>query len=233
MAVLLDEPVSVDRLPGFHDGLVSVQDGAAQLAAQQLKLAAGQRVLDACAAPGGKTGHILELAPDLEQLVAIDSDPRRLKKIRDNLVRLQLEAQLIAADAGVPQRWWDGKPFDRILLDAPCSASGVVRRHPDIKLLRRCDDLEVLSRQQQCLLEALWPLLAPGGILLYVTCSVFRMENTDVVQAFMARHSDAAEMPMVAEWGIAQPAGRQILPGEQAMDGFYFARLTKLSATHQ
>jgi len=232
-AVVLDEPVSVDRLPGFHGGLVSVQDGAAQLAARELQPAAGQRVLDACAAPGGKTGHILELAPELQELVAIDSDPRRLGKIRDTLSRLQLEAKLIAADAGDPQRWWNGKPFDRILLDAPCSASGVVRRHPDIKLLRRFEDLEALSRQQQRLLEALWPLLAPGGILLYVTCSVFRKENTEAVQAFMSRHADAREMPLAPEWGIAQPAGRQILPGEQGMDGFYFARLTKISATHQ
>jgi len=232
-AVVLDEPVGVDRLPGFRDGLVSVQDGAAQLAAPLLKLAVGQRVLDACAAPGGKTGHILELAPELELLVAIDSDTRRLAKIRDNLARLQLEAQLIAADAGDTQRWWDQRPFDRILLDAPCSASGVVRRHPDIKLLRRSDDVATLSRQQQRLLDALWPLLAPGGILLYVTCSVFRTENTEVVQAFMSRHADAEEIPLAAPWGIAQPVGRQLLPGEQGMDGFYFARLTKISATHQ
>jgi 16S rRNA (cytosine967-C5)-methyltransferase len=231
-AILLDEPVSVDRLPGFHDGLVSVQDGAAQLAAEQLGLAAGQRVLDACAAPGGKTGHILEIAPELRGLLAIDSDPRRLEKIRDNLARLQLEAQLIAADARDPQHWWDGKHFDRILLDAPCSASGVVRRHPDIKLLRRPEDLETLSRQQQRLLEALWPLLVPGGILLYVTCSVFRRENAEAVQAFLSRHTDAKEMPLAVQWGIEQPAGRQILPGEQGMDGFYFARLTKVSASH-
>ena len=232
-AVLLDEPISVDRLPGFRAGLASVQDGAAQLAAAQMQLAAGQRVLDACAAPGGKTGHILELAPELEALVAIDSDSRRLEKIRDNLARLQLEAQLIAADAGDTRHWWDGRPFDRILLDAPCSASGVVRRHPDIKLLRRCEDAKTLARQQGQLLDALWPLLAPGGILLYVTCSVFRTENTEVVEAFKSRHADVEEVPLVAQWGIAQAAGRQILPGEQGMDGFYFARLTKISATHQ
>jgi 16S rRNA (cytosine967-C5)-methyltransferase len=198
-----------------------------------MQLAAGQRVLDACAAPGGKTGHILELAPELEALVAIDSDSRRLEKIRDNLARLQLEAQLIAADAGDTRHWWDGRPFDRILLDAPCSASGVVRRHPDIKLLRRCEDAKTLARQQGQLLDALWPLLAPGGILLYVTCSVFRTENTEVVEAFKSRHADVEEVPLVAQWGIAQAAGRQILPGEQGMDGFYFARLTKISATHQ
>ncbi len=231
-AVLLDAPVSVDQLPGFRAGLVSVQDGAAQLAAAQMQLAAGQRVLDACAAPGGKTGHILELAPKLDALVAIDSDTRRIEKIRDNLARLQLEAQLIAADAGDTRYWWDGRPFDRILLDAPCSASGVVRRHPDIKLLRRCEDVKTLARQQGRLLDALWPLLAPGGILLYVTCSVFRAENTEVVQAFKSRHADVQEVPLAAQWGIAQAAGRQILPGDQGMDGFYFARLTKISATH-
>ena len=232
-AVLLDEPVGVDRLPGFCDGLVSVQDGAAQLAAPQLELAAGQRVLDACAAPGGKTGHILEIAPQLEELVAIDSAPRRVEKIRDNLSRLQLKATLVTADAADTEHWWNGRPFDRILLDAPCSASGVVRRHPDIKLLRRYDDLPELSQQQQRLLEALWPLLAPGGILLYVTCSVFCEENTLAVQAFMNRHADVSELPLAVDWGIAQPVGRQILPGEQGMDGFYFARLTKVSAIHR
>ncbi len=233
MAVRLDEPVGVDRLPGFQAGLVSVQDGAAQLAALNLGLAAGQRVLDACAAPGGKTCHIAELAPRLDALLAVDSDARRLEKIRDNLARLRLEARLIAADAGTPQQWWDGTPFDRILLDAPCSASGVVRRHPDIKLLRRPEDLETLSRQQQRLLEALWPLLAPGGILLYVTCSVFRKENAEGLQAFIARQADAREVPLAVEWGIAQPVGRQILPGEQGMDGFYFAPLTKVPTTPQ
>jgi len=232
-AVLLEEPVGVDRLPGFSDGLVSVQDGAAQLAAPQLDLKPGQRVLDACAAPGGKTGHILEIAPGLQELVAIDSDPRRVEKIRDNLSRLRLEATLVAADAADTPHWWDGRFFDRILLDAPCSASGVVRRHPDIKLLRRAGDLQALARQQQHLLEALWPLLAPGGILLYVTCSVFRKENTGAVQAFLSRHTDAGELPLAGDWGTAQLVGRQILPGEQGMDGFYFARLTKVSATHR
>ena len=232
-AVCLGEAVSVDRLPGFQAGLVSVQDAAAQLAAPNLELAAGQRVLDACAAPGGKTCHIAELAPGLSALLAIDSDAGRLEKIRDNLARLHLEARLIAADAGAPQAWWDGTPFDRILLDAPCSASGVVRRHPDIKLLRRPEDPETLSHQQQRLLHALWPLLAPGGILLYVTCSVFRKENVEAIQAFIARQTDAREVPLAVEWGIAQPVGRQILPGEQGMDGFYFARLTKVPTTSQ
>jgi len=227
-AIRLDDPVAVDRLPGFSRGLVSVQDGAAQLSASLLKLECGHRVLDACAAPGGKTGHILESEPDLGGLIAIDSNEKRLLKVRENLQRLQLDTELLAADAGDPESWWDGEAFDRILLDAPCSASGVVRRHPDIKLLRQAADLPTLSQQQQRLLNALWPLLASGGILLYVTCSVFKQENSDALRAFLARQHDAAELPLRVQWGKALPVGRQLLPGEQGMDGFYFARLTKV-----
>ena len=226
-AIRLVEPVGVDSLPGFRQGRVSVQDGAAQLCASLLDLRPGQRVLDACAAPGGKTGHILEVAPQLEHLLAIDVKQRRLQKIRENLQRLQLDASMLAVDAGDPQSWWDGKPFDRILLDAPCSASGVVRRHPDIKLLRRSADVHSLAQQQQRLLAALWPLLAPGGMLLYVSCSVFVEENSDNLQAFLDQHADASELPLQAEWGKVQPVGRQLLPGEHDMDGFYFACLTK------
>jgi 16S rRNA (cytosine967-C5)-methyltransferase len=226
-AIRLEQPVGVDSLPGFREGRVSVQDAAAQLCASLLDLQAGQRVLDACAAPGGKTGHILELAPQLESLLAIDVDETRLQKVRENLQRLHLDAGLLAADAGEPQAWWDGKPFDRILLDAPCSASGVVRRHPDIKLLRRPADVRSLSQQQQRLLEALWPLLASGGMLLYASCSVFRQENSDNLQVFLDQHSDASELPLQAEWGKVLPVGRQLLPGEHDMDGFYFACLTK------
>ena len=226
-AIQLQQPVAVDKLPGFSDGLVSVQDGAAQLAAPLLKLGSGQRVLDACAAPGGKTGHIFESVPNLGALMAIDSDERRLTKVARNLQRLQFNADLIAADAGDPGSWWDGEPFDRILLDAPCSASGVVRRHPDIKLLRQLRDLQTLSQQQQRLLNALWPLLASGGILLYVTCSVFKQENSDVLQLFLDGHHDATEIPLRPHWGKALPVGRQLLPGEHGMDGFYFARLSK------
>ena len=226
-AIRLQQPVAVDSLPGFREGRVSVQDGAAQLCASLLDLQAGQRVLDACAAPGGKTGHILESAPQLECLLAIDVDETRLQKVRENLQRLHLDAGLLAGDAGDPQSWWDGKPFDRILLDAPCSASGVVRRHPDIKLLRRPADLRSLSQQQQRLLDALWPLLASGGMLLYVSCSVFRQENSDNLRVFLDRHADASELPLQAEWGKVLPVGRQLLPGEHEMDGFYFACLTK------
>ena len=226
-AIVLLKPVAVDSLPGFRSGAVSVQDAAAQLSASLLMLQDGQRVLDACAAPGGKTGHILEYPARLAEVVAIDKDAGRLDKITDNLRRLQLGATCLAADAGAPPSWWDGRLFDRILLDAPCSASGVVRRHPDIKLLRRADDLQALSEQQNHLLDALWPLLGSGGILLYVTCSVFKLENSDVVQAFLGRHRDARELPLDAEWGRRQTIGRQLLPGEHGMDGFYFARLIK------
>jgi 16S rRNA (cytosine967-C5)-methyltransferase len=231
-AVLLETAVSVDRLPGFESGVVSVQDAAAQLVAEELAPQAGQRILDACAAPGGKTGHILELAPELE-LYAVDSDARRSALIRDNLHRLGMRAKLVVGDAAAPQNWWDGRQFDRILLDAPCSASGVVRRHPDIKLLRRAPDVQALAAKQQQLLAALWPLLAPGGILLYVTCSVFKAENAVGVQAFVARCADSREAPMKMRWGIAQSVGRQILPGQMEMDGFYLARLTKLPAVFE
>jgi len=226
-AIRLEEPVAVDSLPGFSRGLVSVQDGAAQLAAPLMRLESGQRVLDACAAPGGKTGHMFESVSDLGALIAIDSDERRLTKVAENLQRLQFKAELLAADAGDPGSWWNGEPFDRILLDAPCSASGVVRRHPDIKLLRQPGDLQTLSHQQQRLLNALWPLLASGGILLYVTCSVFKQENSDGLRLFLDEHHDAAELPLRIQWGKALPVGRQLLPGEQGMDGFYFARLIK------
>ena len=227
-AIELAKPVPVDRLCGFRQGAASVQDGAAQMTAPLLLLHDGQRVLDACAAPGGKTGHILESGARLEEVVALDNDAGRLEKVADNLQRLQLVASLVAADAAEPAGWWDGRAFDRILLDAPCSASGVVRRHPDIKILRRADDLADLGRQQQRLLDALWPLLATGGILLYVTCSVFRRENADVVHNFLAGHADARELPLDVEWGHPQPVGRQLLPGEHGMDGFYFARLVKI-----
>ena len=226
-AIRLDKPVAVNSLPGFSRGLVSIQDGAAQLAAPLLELESGQRVLDACAAPGGKTGHIFESVADLGSLTAIDSDQVRLEKVAETLQRLQYKAELIAADAGDPGSWWDGEPFDRILLDAPCSGSGVVRRHPDIKLLRRHGDLLTLSQQQQRLLNALWPLLASGGILLYVTCSVFKQENGNVLKLFLDKHNDASELPLPVQWGEALSVGRQLLPGEQGMDGFYFARLTK------
>ena len=225
-ALTLTEPVEPAALPGFAEGWVSVQDAAAQWAAPLLAVQPGLRVLDACAAPGGKTGHLLECAPDL-QLTALDQDPARLERVRDNLNRLRLAARLIAGDARRPADWWDGVPYDRILLDAPCSATGVIRRHPDIKLLRRETDIAALANRQQALLTALWPLLRPGGRLLYATCSVLDQENAQVIAQFLATRSDAKEQPITADWGRPLAQGRQILPGEAGMDGLYYAVLVK------
>ncbi len=228
-ALTLAEPVEPAALPGFADGWVSVQDAAAQLAAPLLAVEPGMRVLDACAAPGGKTAHLLECAPDLE-LTALDLDAERLEQVRDNLKRLRLHAHLVAGDARQPAAWWDGVPYDRILVDAPCSATGVIRRHPDIKLLRRETDIAALAERQQAMLTALWPLLRPGGRLLYATCSVLRRENEQVVAAFLATQAQAREQRILADWGRALAHGRQILPGEAGMDGFYYAVLVKSAA---
>jgi 16S rRNA (cytosine967-C5)-methyltransferase len=225
-ALTLTQPVNVEQLPGFAQGEVSVQDSAAQLAAVLLAPGSGMRVLDACAAPGGKTGHLLEVGSGLA-LTAIDVEEKRLASVRQNLDRLQLDATLIAADAADPDSWWDGRPFDRILLDAPCSASGVIRRHPDIKLLRRREDIDQLVRLQAAILEALWPLLKPGGILLYATCSVLPQENSEQLANFLANHEDAKDNPIDAEWGQAVTVGRQILPGQDGMDGFFYACIEK------
>jgi len=224
--ICLVQPVGVQQLPGFASGVVSVQDGAAQLAAELLAPQAGQRVLDACAAPGGKTAHLLELQPDI-RLDAVDIDASRLARVADNLARLGLQANLLPADAGTPSAWWDGEPYQRILLDAPCSASGVIRRHPDIKLLRRDDDIPVLVERQANMLAALWPLLAAGGILLYCTCSVLADENSRQVVRFLRDRPDAELLPIAGDWGHECSPGRQILPGENAMDGFYFACIRK------
>ncbi len=234
--LILANPVPVAELPGFRAlpehtaGLVSVQDLGAQWAAPLLDARAGMRVLDACAAPGGKTGHLLECA-ELD-LVALDNDAGRLHRVQENLDRLGLSGlpganiRLLADDAGKPSLWWDQQPFDRILLDAPCTASGVVRRHPDGKWLKRAEDLQHLTREQARLLEALWPLLKPGGKMLYATCSLFKAENTDQVTAFLARHADARLEPV--EWsGVHE--GRlegQLLPSPNT-DGFFYARLHK------
>lgn len=226
-ALMLDKPVPVESLPGFEQGLVSVQDTAAQLAAQLLDVQPGHRVLDVCAAPGGKAAHILESQPQLKELVAVDIDASRMQRVSDNLQRLKLEAGLLVGDAANPEAWWDGQPFERILLDAPCSALGVVRRHPDIKLLRRVEDIAQLQSLQKNILGAIWPLLAPGGILLYATCSVLKQENEQQIEAFLAEHSDAAQLPIEASWGSAREFGRQIFTGESAMDGFYYARIIK------
>ncbi len=231
-ALILEPPVPVEGLPGFAEGLVSVQDAAAQLAAPLLALQPGQRVLDVCAAPGGKTLHILESGLGLAELVAIDISPERLKRIRENLGRAEAaKVRLLCGDARKPQDWWDGRPFDRILVDAPCTATGVVRRHPDIKLLRRASDIAALAQGQRAILDAVWPLLAPKGLLLYATCSLLPEENEVQIQAFLRDHPEARWVPIKAAWGKATGCGRQILPGEQDMDGFFYARLEKCAGS--
>jgi len=224
IGITLQTPVAVTALPGFAEGEVSVQDEAAQFAPRLLDIQAGQYILDACAAPGGKTCHILETQPNVE-LLALDHHKTRCQRIQENLNRLQLSAILHTADAARPETWWDGKPFDRILLDAPCSASGVIRRHPDIKLLRKRNDIKALIQTQQQLLKKLWPLLKPGGILLYATCSLLPQENTQVIERFLSHQQDAKMLPITAAWGKATSVGRQILPDD--MDGFYYAKLAK------
>jgi 16S rRNA (cytosine967-C5)-methyltransferase len=225
--ITLDEACNPTGLPGFNAGLLSVQDEAAQLAAPLLRLSPGLRVLDACAAPGGKTGHILQSQPGLNEVVALDLEERRLTRVAENLTRLQVNATTIAGDGTRPQDWWDGQVFDRILLDAPCSASGIVRRHSDIKLLRTPDDIARLAALQGELLDALWPTLAVGGLLLYATCSALPAENRDVISAFLARTTSASEDPIEAAWGHPQSNGRQLLPQQDGHDGFYYARLIK------
>ncbi|MBC2653913.1 16S rRNA (cytosine(967)-C(5))-methyltransferase RsmB [Pseudomonas sp. MSSRFD41] len=229
--ILLAEASDVRGLPGFAEGWVSVQDEAAQLAADLLDLAPGQRVLDACCAPGGKTCHILEAEPALAGVVAVDLEAKRLVRVRENLERLGLDAQLIAADGRDTQAWWDGKPFQRILLDAPCSATGVIRRHPDIKLTRQPDDIAALAQLQGELLDSLWQTLEVGGILLYATCSTLPTENTEVIGAFLARTPGARELDLATAAGLRQPHGRQLLAQEGGHDGFYYAKLIKIAAS--
>lgn len=233
-AVVLQQAQEVSKLPGFHTGQFSVQDGAAQLAAPLLLLEPGQRVLDACAAPGGKTTHLLEAEPNLTTLLALDKDAERVVRIKENVKRLGLVGRVHcqAADATQTASWWDGVHFERILIDAPCSGSGVIRRHPDIKILREPEDIAALAQQQQALLTALWPVLKPGGLLLYVTCSILPEENEQVVQQFLATHADAREQVIAANWGVARQVGRQILPGQENRDGFYYARLIKMVLPH-
>ncbi|ROL82349.1 16S rRNA (cytosine(967)-C(5))-methyltransferase [Pseudomonas protegens] len=233
--IVLDEAGDVRSLPGFAEGWVSVQDEAAQLAADLLELAPGQRVLDACCAPGGKTCHILEVQPELAGVVAVDLEAKRLVRVRENLDRLGLDAQLIAADGRDTQAWWDGKPFQRILLDAPCSATGVIRRHPDIKLTRQAEDIAALAQLQGELLDAMWQTLEVGGILLYATCSTLPTENTEVIEAFLARTPGARELDIGGQLGqpaagLKQPHGRQLLAQAGGHDGFYYAKLIKIAA---
>lgn len=219
-ALKLERPVGVERLPGFADGLVSVQDAGAQYAAQFLDVKDGMRVLDACAAPGGKSAHLLESA-DIE-LVSLDKDEQRLQRVRENMQRLRLDARVVCGDAATPQDWWDGKTFQRILADVPCSASGVVRRHPDIKWLRRPEDIESFAQQQLQILNALWPLLARDGKLLYATCSIFARENNSVLEEFLGQHADAVRIRLSAP-GMTDG---QLLPNDEH-DGFFYALLHK------
>jgi len=224
-ALILPHGGEVSRLPGYVEGWFSVQDGAAQRVADLLAPADGQRVLDACAAPGGKTAHLLECA-DID-LLAIDRDPARLPRLRENLERLGLDAQIRVADAARPDEWWDGRTFDRILLDAPCSASGILRRQPDVRLHRRASDIAALAAVQEELLHASWPLLAPGGRLVYASCSVLRAENEASVAGLLAARQDARALDVPDTFGHVAGAGRQRLPGEDGMDGFFYALLEK------
>lgn len=223
--IVLPHSTDVTRLPGFEDGAFAVQDGAAQAAADLAELRDGLRVLDACAAPGGKACHLLERA-DID-LTALEFDAARIERIRQNLMRLRLNAKLVIGDAGAPKGWWKGPLFDRILIDAPCSATGVLRRRPDVRLHRRASDIPALVAQQQRIIEALWPLLASGGRLLYITCSLLRAENEGVVAPFLDAHADAKAVPFELPAGQAAAVGWQILPGDGDLDGMYYAVLEK------
>lgn len=227
MGIQLERPAPVDQLPWFADGAVSVQDEAAQLCTTLLDLKPGQRVLDACAAPGGKTCAILESQPELAEVVAVDESAERLPRIQENLDRLDLDATLQEADAADIDQWWDGQTFDRILLDVPCSATGVIRRHPDIKLLRRESDIAPLAGTQLGLLESMWRILRPGGRLVYATCSVFPQENHRIIQRFLKQQDQASLVPIQAPWGLELQSGRQLLPAPDSHDGFFYAVLEK------
>ncbi len=232
-ALTLDHALAVERVPGFSEGLVTVQDAGAQLAAPLLAPRDGDRVLDACAAPGGKTTHLLELAAC--EVVALDIDAQRVQRIEQNLRRQQFTATVVRGDATRPEDWWDGRAFDRIMLDAPCSASGIVRRHPDVPWHRRRSDIATFAAGQRRLLDALWPLLKPGGTLVYVTCSIFPDEGEAVITAFCSHQLDAERRPAVVRWADGESAVSQLVPtppagpadGGREHDGFYYALLSK------
>jgi len=229
-AIYLSQAMDVSQLPGFQDGMVSVQDEAAQLAAILLSPGPGERVLDVCAAPGGKTCHILELQEGLEELVAMDVERKRLDKVSENLARLGLVASLVCADGTAPPEQLSAASFDRILVDAPCSASGVIRRHPDVKQLRKTTDIATFSKLQTRLLLGVWPLLKPHGTLLYATCSLFREENGNVVSRFLEQQSDAVHQALDTPWGEASSYGKQLLPSSGGSDGLFYALLQKTAS---
>ena len=225
-AFVLSKGYDITSLPGFDSGWFAVQDGAAQLAAHYLKAEQGEFILDCCAAPGGKTCHIIELEPNISKTVALEIDEKRAIKIKENLVRLGHNADIVVGDASMPEKWWDGRLFDRVLLDAPCSATGIIRRHPDIKWLRKAKDIDVLVNLQKQILDAIWPLIKPGGTMLYVTCSVLPEENHLQIRDFLSRTTNASLDDIFFNDSVDKP-GKQILPGNQQMDGFYYARLLK------
>ena len=225
-ALMVSPAVPATSLPGFREGWVSVQDEAAQLPVAQFELAPGSRVLDACAAPGGKTGQLLQCNDGL-QVLALDVSARRLARVADNLERLQLSAELVAGDVCAPESWWDGQPFDAILLDAPCSATGIIRRQPDSKWHRRPSDIPELVGLQARMLDSLWPLLKSGGQLVYATCSILPPENVEQMQAFLQRHPDARERTLPVDGCVGGQPGCQLLPGADSHDGFYFCRVLK------
>ncbi|PXF29685.1 16S rRNA methyltransferase [Pokkaliibacter plantistimulans] len=232
VGLTLEQPVDVNKLPGFNDGLVSVQDEAAQLAAALLAPQAGERLLDACCAPGGKTAHLLELASAAGhevEVIAMDVDPQRLQRTQETLERLQLGAELVCGDAA-EQDWWDQQYFDAILADVPCSATGVIRRHPDIKSLRTNEDIGQLAELQLRILANLWSMLKPGGRLVYATCSVLPQENNRIIERFSRDHDDVQVQPLQVDWGIEQSCGRQLFPTSQGHDGFFYALLHKRAA---
>ena len=227
-AVYLDKPTPVTDLPGFVEGKVSVQDEASQLVPNLLQLEPAQHVLDACAAPGGKSCHILESEDSLTRMTSIDISQSKLDRIRENFDRLGVESNLVAADASELETWWDGIQFDRILLDAPCSATGVIRRHPDIKLLRKPEQAKSLAEIQSTLLTKLWTCLKPGGLLLYTTCSLLRQENEETIKRFLDSTDSAKYEAITADWGVECAFGRQLLPGTNSgPDGFFYAVLQK------
>ena len=227
-AIYLEKPLPVEKIPGFYDGWVSIQDESSQLVPELLNLKPKVRVLDACSAPGGKTCAIIESERLLTEVVALDESEPRLQKTRENLLRSGLKASLIRGDATKPSKWWDGRLFDRILLDAPCSGSGVIRRHPDIKILRREEDIHALTKIQAMMLDSLWQCLRPDGLLLYTTCSVLPLENDSQIKNFLKRTDNAKYEGITADWGVECDYGRQLLVGDKEdHDGFFYSLLSK------